>query len=106
MGAEPDVSGYNHSDSITIHCPPEDVYAIVSDVTRIGELSPVCQAGSWDDLAQAGKEGAWFTPDGEGTDTRGCANVLTDDRSAPCGATTYNTNQVDVAPLRKDAASA
>jgi anaerobic dimethyl sulfoxide reductase subunit A len=52
------------------------------------------------------KEGAWFTPDGEGTDTRGCANVLTDDRSAPCGATTYNTNQVDVAPLRKDAASA
>ena len=35
--------------------------------------------------------------------THGCANVLTDDRSAPCGATTYNTNQVDVAPLRKDA---
>ena len=31
----------------------------------------------------------------------GCANVLTDDRSAPCGATTYNTNQVDVAPLGK-----
>jgi ligand-binding SRPBCC domain-containing protein len=56
-----DVSGYNHSDSITINRPPEDVYAIVSDVTRIGELSPVCQAGSWDDLAQAGKEGAWFT---------------------------------------------
>ena len=45
------------------------------------------------------KEGAWFTPDSDGTDTRGCANVLTDDRSAPCGATTYNTNQVDVAPL-------
>jgi anaerobic dimethyl sulfoxide reductase subunit A len=44
------------------------------------------------------KEGAWFTPDGDGTDRRGCANVLTDDRSAPCGATTYNTNLVDVAP--------
>jgi carbon monoxide dehydrogenase subunit G len=56
-----DVSGYNHSDSITINRPPEDVYAIVSDVTRIGELSPVCQSGAWDDLAQAGKEGAWFT---------------------------------------------
>src|SRR4029079_1834919 len=27
------------------------------------------------------KEGAWFTPDGEGHDTRGCANVLTEDRS-------------------------
>ena len=45
------------------------------------------------------KEGAWFTPDAEGTDTRGCANVLTDDRSAPCGATTYNTNQVEVVRL-------
>ena len=47
------------------------------------------------------KEGAWFTPNAEGADTRGCANVLTDDRSAPCGATTYNTNQVDVAALGK-----
>ena len=45
------------------------------------------------------KEGAWFTPDASGTDTRGCANVLTDDRAAPCGATTYNTNQVDVMRL-------
>jgi len=45
------------------------------------------------------KEGAWFTPDAEGTDTRGCANVLADDRSAPCGATTYNTNLVEVARL-------
>jgi hypothetical protein len=31
-----DVSGYNHSDSITINRSPEDVYAIVSDVTRDG----------------------------------------------------------------------
>ena len=29
---------------------------------------------------------------------RGCANVLTDDRSAPCGATTYNTCLVQVEP--------
>ena len=56
-----DVSGYHHSDSITIDRPPADVYAIVSDVTRIGELSPVCQSGSWDDPARAGQEGAWFT---------------------------------------------
>jgi carbon monoxide dehydrogenase subunit G len=56
-----DVCGYNHSDSITINTPPDDVYVIVSDVSRIGELSPVCQSCVWDDPAQAGKEGAWFT---------------------------------------------
>jgi len=55
------VSGYNHSGSITISRPPEVVYAIVSDVTRIGELSPVCQSAEWDDPDKAGEEGAWFT---------------------------------------------
>jgi anaerobic selenocysteine-containing dehydrogenase len=46
------------------------------------------------------REGAWFTPDERGDDRKGCANVLTDDRSAPCGATTYNTClvQVEAAP--------
>jgi len=44
------------------------------------------------------KEGAWFTPDAEGRDTRGCANVLTADRSAPSGASTYNTCEVEVEP--------
>jgi anaerobic dimethyl sulfoxide reductase subunit A len=33
-----------------------------------------------------------------GTDTRGCANVPTADRSAPSGASTYNTCQVEVEP--------
>jgi anaerobic dimethyl sulfoxide reductase subunit A len=42
------------------------------------------------------KEGAWFMPDEDGTDRSGCANAVTADRSAPCGATTYNTNQVEV----------
>jgi anaerobic dimethyl sulfoxide reductase subunit A len=45
------------------------------------------------------KEGAWFTPNDAGGDTEGCANALTVDRSAPCGATTYNTNHVQVALL-------
>jgi hypothetical protein len=56
-----DVSHYNHSDSITIDRAPADVYAIVSDVTRMGELSPVARGGTWDDLANAAREGAWFT---------------------------------------------
>lgn len=56
-----DVSGYNQSDSIVVRRPPDEVYAIVEDVTRIGELSPVCQWGAWDDPAQAGEAGSWFT---------------------------------------------
>jgi anaerobic dimethyl sulfoxide reductase subunit A len=43
------------------------------------------------------KEGAWFTPREDGQDTRGCANALTVDRASPCGATTYNTNYVQIA---------
>jgi carbon monoxide dehydrogenase subunit G len=56
-----DVSGYHHTDSITINRPPEAVYAIVCDVTRVGELSPVCASATWDDPSQAGTDGAWFT---------------------------------------------
>ena len=46
------------------------------------------------------KEGAWFSPGDDGTDLHGCANVLTTDRAAPCGATTYNTNQVEIEVLQ------
>jgi hypothetical protein len=56
-----DVSGYHYEESITINAAPEDVYAIVSDVARMGDLSPVCTGGAWKDDAQAAKEGAWFT---------------------------------------------
>ena len=62
-----DVSEYQHTDSIVIDRPPEDVYAIVSDVTRIGEQSPICKAATWDDPSQAGKEFAFINcgPDGD-----------------------------------------
>jgi anaerobic dimethyl sulfoxide reductase subunit A len=42
------------------------------------------------------KEGAWYMPGADGSDSQGCANVLTTDRAAACGATTYNTNQVQI----------
>src|SRR6266576_3628920 len=49
-----------HSDSIVISRSPEDLYDMISDVTRMGEWSPVCKACWWDE--GAGPEvGAWFT---------------------------------------------
>ena len=56
-----DVSDYHHADSISIARPPAEVYAIISDVTRTGELSPVCASCAWEDATLAGTEGAWFT---------------------------------------------
>jgi Polyketide cyclase / dehydrase and lipid transport len=56
-----DVSSYNHSEKLRIHRSAADLFAIVSDVTRVGDLSPVCQSATWDDPARAGKPGAWFT---------------------------------------------
>jgi anaerobic dimethyl sulfoxide reductase subunit A len=44
------------------------------------------------------KEGAWFALDADGQDTRGCSNLLTDDRSSPAGATPFNSCSVDVEP--------
>ena len=44
------------------------------------------------------KEGAWFTPDSSGADTRGCANVLIADRASPAGAAPFNSCFVDVTP--------
>ena len=39
---------------------PEDLYDMVSDVTRMGEWSPVCTACSADD-GLGPQPGAWFT---------------------------------------------
>ena len=49
-----------YSDSIVISCSPEELYDMVSDVTRMGEWSPICKAGWWDD-GDSPRVGAWFT---------------------------------------------
>lgn len=48
------------SESILIHSPPDEVYDMVADVTRMGEWSPVCKACWWDEGGSA-QVGAWFT---------------------------------------------
>jgi hypothetical protein len=56
-----DLTPFQHSDSVTIEARPEDVYAVIADVTRIGELSPICVSGAWDDPAAGAAAGAWFS---------------------------------------------
>jgi hypothetical protein len=43
-----------------VGAPSAELYAIVSDVTRVGELSPVCTSAWWDEGAGP-RPGAWFT---------------------------------------------
>jgi ribosome-associated toxin RatA of RatAB toxin-antitoxin module len=48
------------SDSISVAVPPGELYAMVSDVTRMGEWSPICRACWWDE-GDGPQVGAWFT---------------------------------------------
>ena len=50
-----------HSESIVIAASPEEIYDLVSDVTRTGEWSPRCRACWWDEPAAGARVGAWFT---------------------------------------------
>ena len=49
-----------HSDSIVVARAPDDLYGMVSDVTHMGDWSPVCKACWWDD-GDGPRVGAWFT---------------------------------------------
>ena len=51
----------HHDESITVDVSPEVLYDLVSDVTRTGEWSPVCRSCWWDDEAEPGQVGAWFS---------------------------------------------
>ena len=50
-----------HQESVTVAASAERLYDLVSDITRTGEWSPVCTSCQWDDEAEAGQVGAWFT---------------------------------------------
>lgn len=51
----------SHQQSVTVAASAETLYDLVSDITRTGEWSPVCTSCWWDDEAEAGQVGAWFT---------------------------------------------
>ncbi len=51
----------SHQESVTVGAAAETLYDLVSDITRTGEWSPVCTSCWWDDEAEAGQVGAWFT---------------------------------------------
>ncbi|WP_029434158.1 SRPBCC family protein [Blastococcus sp. URHD0036] len=54
-----------HSDAVVVPVSAEELYDLVSDVTRTGEWSPVCRACWWDEGWQGEdggpRVGAWFT---------------------------------------------
>ena len=60
MGQAVPMDRLTHSDSVIVACPPDELYAMVSDITRMGEWSPVCKACWWDE-GEGPRVGAWFT---------------------------------------------
>ena len=54
------MSSLHYSESIVVARSPEVLYNLVSDVSRMGEWSPVCKACWWDNGAGP-RVGAWFT---------------------------------------------
>jgi hypothetical protein len=54
------MSNLSHSDSILVARSAGGLYDMVSDVTRIGEWSPVCKACWWDE-GNSARAGDWST---------------------------------------------
>jgi hypothetical protein len=70
-----DTSEYRHRETIEISRSPEDLYGLVADVSRMGQWSPVCTGGSYDE------DGEWFTGTnamGEATWETRCRVVVAD----------------------------
>jgi hypothetical protein len=60
LAYSPTVTTLEYSDSIDVSVAPDQLYAMVSDPTRMGEWSPVCKACWWDE-GDGPSVGAWFT---------------------------------------------
>lgn len=56
-----DLTPYRHAETVHIVCDPDKAYAVVADIGRMGELSPVATGGDYDDPATGAAPGAWFT---------------------------------------------
>ncbi len=50
----------SYAESTVVAATPQQVYDLVSDVTRTGEWSPICRACWWDEGDEP-RVGAWFT---------------------------------------------
>jgi hypothetical protein len=63
----------SYTASVVIARSPRELYDMISDVTRMGQWSPVCAACWWDEGAGP-RAGSWFTgrneADGETWETR------------------------------------
>jgi len=56
-----ETSMLRHQESVIVEASAGFLYDLLSDITRTGEWSPVCTSCWWDDDAEAGRVGAWFT---------------------------------------------
>lgn len=54
------MASFKHQETIAIHASPEEVYDLISDVTRTGEWSPICKNCWWHD-GDSAQVGARFT---------------------------------------------
>jgi hypothetical protein len=54
------VTALEFSDSVVVAVEPDELYALVSDVTRMGEWSPQCRACWWDE-GDGPTVGSYFT---------------------------------------------
>ena len=71
-----DLTPYRRTEQMKIGAPPEVVYDLVADVSRMGEWSPVCTGGEYD-----ADDPSWFTGHnaiGESTWSTRCRVIAAD----------------------------